>query len=948
MPPTPPEPLHPVAQELGRPAGGLASYPPVERWDDWQEYDPVAWPRRVPRRYALIPTICFNCEAGCGLLAYVDRETLRIQKFEGNPVHPGSRGRTCAKGPATLNQVEDPERILYPLRRVGPRGGGRWERVTWDDALDDIAGRIRKALVEGRQREVMYHLGRPGHELVYLQRVFHAWGIDGHNSHTNVCSASARAGYAFWHGLDRPSPDHANARLILLLSAHLETGHYFNPHAQRIIEAKARGAKICVIDTRLSNTASMADWWLAPWPGSEAALLLAMARVLLRERCWDREFVRRWVNWEEYLREERPDLPPTFEAFAQALDELYARYTPEFAEAESGVPAATIVEVARAVGRAGPALATHVWRNTAAGNLGGWQVARALELLVVLMGAVATPGGTAPSGFNKAVPPPPMMPPPGKIWSELLMPREYPLAFFEMSYLLPHFLREGRGKLAMYFTRVYNPVWTNPDGMSWIEMLTDEAKVERHACLTPIWSETAWFADYVLPMGHASERHDLMSQETHAARWIGFRQPVLRVLLERQGRTFDLTWQAHEAAGLGQVWEEDEFWIELSWRIDPDGALGIRQYFESPDRPGQKLRVDELYRWIFEHSVPGLPEAAAREGLTPLAYMRRYGAFLVEDRVYRTHEQPVAARDLEGARVDPGTRLVLKDGQVVGVEVDGRACVGFPTPSRKLEFFSRTLKEWKWPEQAVPGYVRSHVHPSSIDRANGEMLLLPTFRLPTLIHTRSGNAKWLYEISHANPLWLHPEDAARLGVTTGDLLKVATRIGHFVDRVWVTEAIRPGVVACSHHLGRWRLGATTGGERWSTTLVDLQQPEPGKWRMRHVEGPRPFPSADPDSSRIWWREGGVHQNLTFPVQPDPVSGQHCWHQKVTVSRPGPDERYGDVFVDTEKSFAVYREWLALARPAPGPGGLRRPLWLPRAFKPDASAYRLDGASLDGT
>jgi hypothetical protein len=74
-----------------------------------------------------------------------------------------------------------------------------------------------------------------------------------------------------------------------------------------------------------------------------------------------------------------------------------------------------------------------------------------------------------------------------------------------------------------------------------------------------------------------------------------------------------------------------------------------------------------------------------------------------------------------------------------------------------------------------------------------------------------------------------------------------------------------------------------------------------------------------------------------------VSGQHCWHQKVTVSRPGPDDRYGDVFVDTNRSFEVYREWLGLARPAPGPGNLRRPLWLPRAFKPDASAYRLDGA-----
>src|SRR5213593_3715680 len=330
-----PAPLHPVARELAASRGGLRSYPPVERWDDWEEYDPAAWPRKVTRRYALIPTICFNCEAACGLLAYVDKQTLGIQKFEGNPTHPGSRGRNCAKGPATLNQVTDPERIRYPLRRVGPRGGGQWERVTWDEALDDIAGRIRKALVEGRQREVMYHLGRPGHELVYLQRVFHAWGIDGHNSHTNVCSASARAGYAFWHGMDRPSPDHANARFMLLLSSHLETGHYFNPHAQRIMEAKMRGARVCVLDTRLSNTASMADWWMSPWPGSEAAVLLAIARILVVERRYHRDFVRRWVNWEEYLREERRDLPPTFEAFERALEESYAAYTPEFASARA-------------------------------------------------------------------------------------------------------------------------------------------------------------------------------------------------------------------------------------------------------------------------------------------------------------------------------------------------------------------------------------------------------------------------------------------------------------------------------------------------------------------------------------------------------------------------------------------------------------------------------------
>ncbi len=921
------------------PSAALTSAPPPSRWDDWTEFDPAAWPRKVERHYSLIPTICFNCEAGCGLLAYIDKDTGKIRKFEGNPAHPGSRGRNCAKGPATLNQVNDPERIRYPLKRVGRRGEGKWERVSWDEVLDDLAGRIRAALREGRHNEILYHVGRPGHELIYNQRVLHAWGIDGHNSHTNICSAAARAGYAFWQGYDRPSPDYANARFILLLSSHLEAGHYFNPHAQRIIDGKAQGARLCVIDTRLSNTAARADYWLSTWPGSEAAVLLAMCNVILREELFDREFIRRWVNWQEYLREEFPSRPVTFDEFIAVLREVYAQYTPEFATAESGADPRVIVEVAREIARAGHAFAAHIWRNASAGNLGGWQVARALELLSVLVGAIATVGGTVPAAFNKIIPTPPLMPPAPRAWNELTWPREFPLGFFEMSFLLPHFLKEGRGKLATYFTRVYNPVWTNPDGMTWIEVLSDEHLIERHACLTPTWSETAWFADYVLPMGLASERHDLMSQETHAARWIGFRQPVLRVALERQGRHFATTWEAHSAAGLGEVWEEDEFWIELSWRIDPDGAMGIRKYFESPTNPGTKLTVDEFYGWIFEHGVPGLPEAAAKEGLTPLAYMRKYGAFLIDEGGYHASEKPLAAAQLEGATIN-GTGVVSKAGTPLGVEIDGVARVGFPTPSRKLEFFSKTLKDWRWPELAIPTYAPSHVSRDRIDRARGEMLLMPTFRLPTLVHTRSGNAKWLNEISHRNPLWIHPEDAERLGVGTDELVKVSTEIGYFVDRVWITEGIRPGVLACSHHLGRWRLAEDLGGEKWSTALVDLKQIAPGQWRMRQVHGVRPFVSDDPDSARVWWEDAGVHQNLIFPVQPDPVSGAHCWHQKVTVAKAGPEDRYGDIFVDTNKSHQVYLRWMSETRPAPGPDGLRRPLWLPRAYRPATEAFYL--------
>jgi anaerobic selenocysteine-containing dehydrogenase len=896
----------------------LQSFPPYEQWDDWREYDPRAWPRRVERRYSLVPTICFNCEAACGLLAYVDQETLRVRKFEGNPLHPASRGRNCAKGPATINQVNDPERILYPLRRAGARGEGKWARVSWDEVLDDLGARIRRAFLEGRRNEVMYHVGRPGHERA-MDRVLKAWGIDGHNSHTNVCSAAARLGYALWSGYDRPSPDHANARVILLLSSHLEAGHYFNPHAQRIVEGKLAGARLIVMDPRLSNTAAAAHHWLPTHPGTEAAVLLAMAKVLLDEGLADLDYLEAWTNWREFMADRHPGDEATFAGFLSRLQEHYREYTPEFAEAESGVPRGQIVEVARLIGSARGAFASHVWRGAASGNLGGWQVARALQFLTVLTASLGTRGGTSPHAWNKYKPTFWEEPPAPREWNELLFPREWPLSHYEMSFLLPHFLKEGRGRLDVYFTRVYNPVWTNPDGLSWVDVLQDEALVGLHAALTPTWSETAYFADYVLPMGVASERHDIQSQETHSGRWVSFRQPVLRVARERRGESFRFTYEANP----GQVWEEDEFWIELSWRIDPDGALGVRKWFESPYRAGEKLSVREYYRWIFENAVPGLPEAAARLGLGAYEYMARHGAFLIEPEVRGLESRPA-----EG-----------------GVEVGGQRVAGWPTPSRKLEIYSRTMRDWGWPEEVLPGYIRSHVHRRHLDEARGQMVLLPTFRLPTLIHTRSGNAKYLNEISHRNPLWVHTRDARRLGLRTGDLVRVTTGIGYFVNRAWVTEAIAPGVVACSHHLGRWRL-RDGEGSRWSAPLVRFERRGESGYLLRQVEDLGPFPSADPDSSRIWWSDGGVHQNLTFPVQPDPISGMHCWHQRVVVARAEAGDEYGDVFVDTARSMEVYREWLRLARPGPGPGGLRRPTWLDRPFRPAEEMFRV-GSVGDG-
>ena len=931
----------------------LISSPPKERWDNWVELDSKAWPERVEKRYDLVPTTCFNCESACGLLAYVDKDTQEIRKFEGNPEHPGSRGRNCAKGPATINQVTDPDRILYPLKRTGKRGEGKWERVSWEEALEDIATRIRRALREKRPNHVMYHVGRPGED-GFAERILAAWGVDGHNSHTNICSSSARAGYAYWMGLDRPSPDHANAEVILLISAHLESGHYFNPHAQRIMDAKQNGKKVIVFDTRMSNTVTHADHWLAPYPGSEAAILLSIVNYLIQHGLYNRAFVERWWNWAEYMETVERQPGATFASFEEALKRRYSEYTFEFAAAEAGVDPAAIEEVAKVVATAGTKLATHTWRSAGSGNLGGWSVARCLFMLNALMGAIATEGGTYPNAWNKYVPRPIHVPPHPDVWNGLTWPDEYPLAMHEMSFLLPHLLKDGRGRLDVYFTRVYNPVWTNPDGFSWIEALTDESMIGLHVALTPTWSETAYFADYVLPMGHASERHDIHSYETHDAQWIGFRQPVMRALKTRNGETVTDTRETNP----GEVWEENEFWIDLTWRIDPGGDLGIRHHVESPADPHTKLTVDEYYRHIFERSVPGLPEAAAAAGLAPLDYMRRFGAFEVRKRVGQRHEQPVPAQELKDVAESPLGRVYTatprpldsnvvplptpdpdsEGRRAVGVKIDGQILQGFPTPSGRLEFYSSTLDRWGWPEYALPGYIHSHIHPSVM--AAGEMPLISTFRLPMHIHTRSANAKWLDEIAHTNPLWIHPSDAQRLGVDTGDLLRVETRIGHYVIAAWVTEGIRPGVVACSHHMGRWKLRDTEGQRQFMRTVGLTQTYH--SWQMTTKEKVAPFESADGDTSRIWWTDVGVHQNLTFPVQPDPISGMHCWHQAVRVVKAQPGDTAGDISVDTNKSREVFREWMEKTRPASrhSPDGNRRPYWLLRPLKPSKKAYRL--------
>ena len=599
--PPAPTPRPGARRSIPAPAGiHLAAFPPKERWDDWVELDSRAWPERVEKHSTLVPTTCFNCESACGLLAYVDPETLTVRKFEGNPEHPGSRGRNCAKGPATHQPGDRPRPGALPAAPGrAPRLRAGWSAVSWDEALDDIAARIRQAIARGPRRTRSCTTSAGPARTATPSGCMASWGVDGHNSHTNVCSSRARApGYHLWMR-DRPAqPRPRQRRVIFLISSHLEAGHYFNPHAQRIMEAKANGAKLIVVDTRLSNTATHADWWLSPYPGSRGGHQPGHRQPphpdrALRPRVRPALVELGGVPGRRATPTPRRHLRGLRGGPGRALRRVHLRVR----RSRVGRRRRPAARGGRGGGRRRhPACRTHNWRSAAAGNLGGWQVSRTLFLLNALLGAVATAGWRCPQRLEQVRPRPIHAPaPPARrgTSSPGRSSTRWPLN--ELSFLLPHFLKEGRGRLEVYFTRVYNPVWTNPDGFSWIEALTDEDQVglprrphpdvERDRLLRRLRA-ARWAT--------RSERHDLHSYET-VRRPVGRVPPAGRSARPCGGRAPAVT--DTRESNPGEVWEENEFWIELSWRIDPDGSLGIRQHHESraaPRREAHRRRVLRL------------------------------------------------------------------------------------------------------------------------------------------------------------------------------------------------------------------------------------------------------------------------------------------------------------------------------------------------------------------
>jgi anaerobic selenocysteine-containing dehydrogenase len=584
-----------------------------------------------------------------------------------------------------------------------------------------------------------------------------------------------------------------------------------------------------------------------------------------------------------------------------------------------------------------------------------------------------------------------------------------------MSYLMPHLLMDEEWqqkwtkkglkvptKLSVWIPRMYNPAWINPDGFRWIELLKREDKVEMTFNLSPTWSETNWYCDYVLPVGLAGERNDQQSTPSKPEQRIEFRQAVLRVAAEKAGwKAKDparATLEAHMKFGLGEVWEESEFWPNLLvHHVDPDGSLGIRKYWASKKDPSRAVTVPEY----FDAALSLLPKLKATaqklykgEEFPVYSYIRDHGAWTEKTDVYKPQEEEL---EFDGTyyhahgkkfhkdevRKDKFGALWVKHGafeQSIGIEIDGKLHEGFHTLSKKLEFFSEWLAdEWKWPEYAIPVYPRddkendkmvhlvTQVHHKHM-KAENEFALNTIYRLPYNIHTRSVNSKHLMEISqNHNPVWIYTKDAENLGVKRGDPIRVrivdtvsGLESGYFIAMAVPTEATRPGVLACSHHAGRWkikdsveipgfehRLGVMGLGaplyEMTNDGKVGTMKAKEGIKAGFEKRGVWQFKEYNKDIDDIWWDGlSGSWQNAVAPCHPDPIAGNHGWHQKVIVEKAKADDKLGDIYVNYENNFKTYQAWRdELTRPLEAGDKLRRPYHIKRPVKPSQKAYMVD-------
>lgn len=335
-----------------------------------------------------VPSCCNVCGGQCGILVRIVNG--KVVKIEPNPHNPNNfsnnsqdffknhtkeGGLICPKGNSGIATLYDPDRLKFPLRRTNPKKGigidPKWKQISWDEALDEIVSRLKKLRDNGEAHKLLWFC--EDHSFAHIQADFcRLFGTPNFSMHSNLCDVSRKVSFKIMMGEERPLCDFINSKYILLFGWNPLSAIKWSHLARIIPRAQENGAKLVVVDPRLSETYAKANEWIPIRPSTDGAMALAMGHVIIREGLIDKEFIEEWtVGYEKYR-------------------EYVKDKTPKWAEKITSVPAKTIERIAIEFATNRPAV-VDFWSGPGQHSnavYAGW----AIGLLTALTGQIEKPG----------------------------------------------------------------------------------------------------------------------------------------------------------------------------------------------------------------------------------------------------------------------------------------------------------------------------------------------------------------------------------------------------------------------------------------------------------------------------------------------------------------------------------------------------------------------------
>lgn len=645
-------------------------------------------------------SMCGMCAVRCPI--QVEVEDGRVVWVQGNPNDKDMGTSICAKGGAGLALQSDDERPQYPLIRTGPRGGGQWRRASWEEALDYTADKIKEVIAEmGPRGLVLSDRGGPFADLT--KSFVKAVGSPNYFNHDCSCGRNTHHATKSLFGLSRTGLvyDIRNTKHIVLYGRNMVESLQVK-EAKEFIAAMSAGAKCTYIDPRATLTASKATRFWQIRPNSEYALNLALIHLVLRDNLYDSDFVSRWVDGLDYLRNAVRDK------------------TPQWQEQYTGIPAEELKNFIQEIAADAPRVMFHAGWMTAR-HRQSFYTSRSSHILNALFGNIEIPGGLIISkkaedaGAKKL----------NKLADRIPDVDEKRVDGCGWKYphwdtgpgilhkLFPALETGDPYQVGAYICYRHDPLSSLPD--------TDAMKkgLDKLKLLVSIdvnYSETGWYSDVILPETTYLERANLLAGK-------GGLQPSIQMRDQAVAPRFD---------------SRPAWWIfrELARRLD------VGEYFDF-----------ETIEEIWDYQLEGVGVSVGD--------LRQSGVIFLAD------------------------RPIVRDRDRDGLE--------FKTDSGKIEFKSAML------EEAGFGSLAEFSPPA--DLGEDEFVLL-FGRTAVHAHAQSANNPLLNELVSSNPLWMHPDRAAALGIEDGDIVEISRQDYRVSGPVTVTPWIHPDAVFMLHGLGR--------------------------------------------------------------------------------------------------------------------------------------------------